>query len=145
MLTPGGSGVPTESSEPSRSILRMRISTGSMPSASASGSFGFQRQRPPAARQSRGKPHRGYCWCRRVRIHLNVGDLIRPGAHQGGIAQHLGGGVSIGAAIGITSTSAASNLPSAGGAPARAQQVGVALVVADDRLFAAPDDLDRAV
>ncbi len=80
----------------------------------------------------------------RVRVDGDVGEFVRPGAHQRGIAQHLGRRVRVGAPVLHELHPGGNELALAGGAPARTDHERVPLVVAENRLLARPDDLDRA-
>ena len=78
----------------------------------------------------------------RVGVHRHVGDIVRPGAGERGVAQHFVAGVHVRAAVGDHFDLDRGQLAVALGAPAGVDLHRVALAVADHRLFAAPDGFD---
>ena len=81
----------------------------------------------------------------RIGIHFDVRDFVRPGAHQGGIPEYLGGGISISAAIRNHLNLGSDHLAVPGRAPGGVKVVGVAFVMPDNRLFPRPDRFYRPI
>jgi len=79
-----------------------------------------------------------------VRIHLDVRDLVGAGDHQVRVAQHFGRGVGVSAGIAVHLSFGSDHLAVARGPPLRPDHRRMALVMAQDRFLAAPDDLHRA-
>ncbi len=79
-----------------------------------------------------------------VAIHADVGDLVAAGGEERGDLRHLDAGGGIGAAVGDDLGLDGGDRAVLARAPAAAHADRMALVVADDRFLAAPDERDRA-